>query len=251
MLEPAAARMVAKRRTSADLARLQEALDRHRASPADPAASFAADADFHRLIVELSGNETLQVLTGMIATSSARATGLMRQAMTGRMSRSSSRSRCARTPGSSSSSASATAKKPRNSGASTWPSRPRSSWATAARPRSSNCSPEPAAASQHPGAAARRPRARSLRHETRVSERPRVLKVQFHDFRRSPRSPALALPRRVRVCCRAPQRSIFGFRPRISPVGISVYYSYRYYLLCIEVLSGNPPRVTTALRGMR
>ena len=67
VLEPAAARMAAKRRTSADLTRLQEALDRHQESLEDPGASFAADADFHRLIVELSGNETLQVLTGMVS----------------------------------------------------------------------------------------------------------------------------------------------------------------------------------------
>src|SRR5580704_5829524 len=67
VLEPAAARMAAKRRTSADLTRLQEALDRHRESLADPAATITADADFHRLIVELSGNETLQVLTGMVS----------------------------------------------------------------------------------------------------------------------------------------------------------------------------------------
>ena len=67
VLEPGAARMAAKRRTSADLARLQEALDRHRESLEDPAAAIAADADFHRLIVELSGNETLQVLTGMVS----------------------------------------------------------------------------------------------------------------------------------------------------------------------------------------
>ena len=66
VLQPAAARMAAKRRTSADLARLQEALDRHHRSLENPGASFAADADFHRLIVELSGNETLQVLAGMV-----------------------------------------------------------------------------------------------------------------------------------------------------------------------------------------
>ena len=66
ILEPAAARMAAKQRTSADLARLQEALDRHRDSVDDPGASFAADAEFHRLIVELSGSETLQVLTVMV-----------------------------------------------------------------------------------------------------------------------------------------------------------------------------------------
>jgi len=66
VLEPAAARMAARRRTSADLARLQEALDRQRESADDPGGSFAADADFHRLIVELSGSETLQVLAGMV-----------------------------------------------------------------------------------------------------------------------------------------------------------------------------------------
>jgi DNA-binding FadR family transcriptional regulator len=66
VLEPAAARMAAKRRTSADLARLQEALDQHQASLDDPGAAFAADADFHRLVVELSGNETLQVLAAMV-----------------------------------------------------------------------------------------------------------------------------------------------------------------------------------------
>ena len=32
----------------------------------DPAASFAADAEFHRLIVELSRSETLQVLSAMV-----------------------------------------------------------------------------------------------------------------------------------------------------------------------------------------
>src|SRR4029077_5135686 len=66
VLEPAAARMAARRRTSADLARLQEALDRHRESLDDPGKAFAADAEFHRLVVELSGNETLQILVGML-----------------------------------------------------------------------------------------------------------------------------------------------------------------------------------------
>ena len=66
ILEPAAARMAARRRTSADLARLQEALDRHRESVEDPGASFTSDAEFHRLIVELSGSETLQVLAAMV-----------------------------------------------------------------------------------------------------------------------------------------------------------------------------------------
>jgi DNA-binding FadR family transcriptional regulator len=67
VLEPAAARMAAKRRTSAELARLQEVLDRRRALVDDPAGAIAADAEFHQLIVEMSGNETLQVLAGMVA----------------------------------------------------------------------------------------------------------------------------------------------------------------------------------------
>jgi DNA-binding FadR family transcriptional regulator len=50
---------------SADLARLQEVLDRHRESIDDPGACFAADAEFHRLIVEMAGSETLQILVGM------------------------------------------------------------------------------------------------------------------------------------------------------------------------------------------
>jgi DNA-binding FadR family transcriptional regulator len=66
ILEPAAARMAARRRTAADLDRLQEVLDRQRDSADDPGRSFAADAEFHRLIVELSGSETLQVLAGML-----------------------------------------------------------------------------------------------------------------------------------------------------------------------------------------
>jgi DNA-binding FadR family transcriptional regulator len=65
-LEPAAARLAAKRRTSADLTRLQEALDRHRESMEDPGGAFAADAEFHRLLVETSGSETLQVLAAMV-----------------------------------------------------------------------------------------------------------------------------------------------------------------------------------------
>jgi DNA-binding FadR family transcriptional regulator len=66
VLEPAAARLAAERRTSADVTRLQEVVDRQRAAVGDPSASFAADADFHRLIVEISRSETLQVLAAMV-----------------------------------------------------------------------------------------------------------------------------------------------------------------------------------------
>lgn len=66
ILEPAAAAMTAKRRTSADLDRLAESLERHHAATEDPGSAFAAGAEFHRLIVEMSGNEALQVLVGMV-----------------------------------------------------------------------------------------------------------------------------------------------------------------------------------------
>src|ERR1035437_6820217 len=41
-------------------------LEPHRESLGDPDASIAADAEFHRLIVEMSGSETLQILVGML-----------------------------------------------------------------------------------------------------------------------------------------------------------------------------------------
>ena len=66
ILEPAAARLAAQRRTSADLTRLEETVDRQRELTDDPGGSFTADADFHQLVVEISGNETLQVLTAMV-----------------------------------------------------------------------------------------------------------------------------------------------------------------------------------------
>lgn len=67
ILEPAAAAMTAKRRTTADLDRLTEAIERHQAaSDVDPGEAFAADAEFHRLIVEMSGNEALQILVAMV-----------------------------------------------------------------------------------------------------------------------------------------------------------------------------------------
>jgi DNA-binding FadR family transcriptional regulator len=58
--------MAATRRTAADLTRLEQALQRHRESEGDSVATFAADAEFHRLIVEFSRSETLQVLSAMV-----------------------------------------------------------------------------------------------------------------------------------------------------------------------------------------
>jgi DNA-binding FadR family transcriptional regulator len=67
ILEPAAARMVATRRTSADLARLEDVLARQSGSADDPDTNISADAEFHRLVVELSGSETLQVLAALVS----------------------------------------------------------------------------------------------------------------------------------------------------------------------------------------
>ena len=154
VLERAAARMTAKRRTSADLARLQEVLDRHRESIDDPGASIAADAEFHRLIVEMSGSETLQILVGMLDNiiregdrSYAESHDWQRQQELAKIAIRAHtrlveliRKRAAR--------------KPKSSGASTWPSRPRWCWATAPRPRWWNCSPEATGSTTrdgHPG----------------------------------------------------------------------------------------------------
>jgi DNA-binding FadR family transcriptional regulator len=66
ILEPAAARMLAQRRRSADIARLEEVVAVHKAALDDPDVTQASDADFHRLVVELCGSETLQVLVSMV-----------------------------------------------------------------------------------------------------------------------------------------------------------------------------------------
>jgi GntR family transcriptional regulator, transcriptional repressor for pyruvate dehydrogenase complex len=66
VLEPGAARMAAERRTPEDIVALEEVVERHRVTMGDTSASFAADNDFHRLIVEISRSETLQVLSAMV-----------------------------------------------------------------------------------------------------------------------------------------------------------------------------------------
>lgn len=67
VLEPAAARRLAERRGNRDaLAQLQAALDAEAAAVADRLAHAAASTRFHELLVELSGNGTLAVLSGML-----------------------------------------------------------------------------------------------------------------------------------------------------------------------------------------
>lgn len=56
MFEVAMARLAAERATDADLARLREAIEAHKASVDDPAAFLETDMAFHRAIVAVSGN---------------------------------------------------------------------------------------------------------------------------------------------------------------------------------------------------
>jgi DNA-binding FadR family transcriptional regulator len=66
VIEPAAVGLLAAKRTDADLARLREALVEHDALVDDPNRSIRTHTAFHALLIELTGNQTLQVLTGMI-----------------------------------------------------------------------------------------------------------------------------------------------------------------------------------------
>jgi GntR family transcriptional repressor for pyruvate dehydrogenase complex len=64
-LEPPTAGLLAQRRTQADLRRLREALAEHDQS-SDPAEIVRLHNEFHTLIVELAGNDTLLLLIGML-----------------------------------------------------------------------------------------------------------------------------------------------------------------------------------------
>ncbi|EIV91964.1 transcriptional regulator [Frankia sp. QA3] len=62
-LEPPVAGLLARRRTRADLSLLRAALERH---GADPAETVRLHNDFHALVVRLAGNDTLELLIGML-----------------------------------------------------------------------------------------------------------------------------------------------------------------------------------------
>jgi GntR family transcriptional regulator, transcriptional repressor for pyruvate dehydrogenase complex len=66
VIEPAAVGLLAAKRTPADVARLREALDEHDALVDQPQPLIRTHTAFHALLVELTGNQTLRVLTGMI-----------------------------------------------------------------------------------------------------------------------------------------------------------------------------------------
>lgn len=65
MLEPQCARLVAQHRTKSDLKRLQKCLRAEQVDSTDDASSGHPRA-FHQLIVELSGNQTLILMSSML-----------------------------------------------------------------------------------------------------------------------------------------------------------------------------------------
>jgi DNA-binding FadR family transcriptional regulator len=65
-LEAPAARLLAERRTEGDLAALRAALAQAEEAGDDPARLHQQEHAFHMLVVELAGNKTLVVLSGML-----------------------------------------------------------------------------------------------------------------------------------------------------------------------------------------
>jgi GntR family transcriptional repressor for pyruvate dehydrogenase complex len=66
LIEPPVVGMLALKRTDDDVARLREALQEHDAAGDDPRRAIRTHTAFHALLVDLAGNQTLRVLTGMI-----------------------------------------------------------------------------------------------------------------------------------------------------------------------------------------
>jgi DNA-binding FadR family transcriptional regulator len=66
IIEPHCARLLAQRRTQADLKVLWRAAEEGEAALDDPNRLIRIHTEFHALLVDLAGNETLKVLTGML-----------------------------------------------------------------------------------------------------------------------------------------------------------------------------------------
>ena len=65
-IEAPCAALLAQRRTEQDLTRLTEAVAQAKRLMDDPQAFIRAHMEFHALVVELAGNQTLSVLNGMV-----------------------------------------------------------------------------------------------------------------------------------------------------------------------------------------
>ena len=66
IIEPACVRLLAAGRSTTAVVRLREALEAEKAALEDPDALVAAQDAFHGLLVELTGNQTLILLAGML-----------------------------------------------------------------------------------------------------------------------------------------------------------------------------------------
>ena len=66
VIEPGCVAMLAQKRTAADLRRLRAAIERSRAVSDDPVRQMKEQTAFHGLIVDMAGNHTLSVLSGML-----------------------------------------------------------------------------------------------------------------------------------------------------------------------------------------
>ena len=66
LIEPHCARLLAQRRTQSDLKALWLAVDEGEAALEDPHRLIRIHTDFHALIVDMAGNQTLNILTGML-----------------------------------------------------------------------------------------------------------------------------------------------------------------------------------------
>ena len=66
VIEPGCVAMLAKNRTAADLRQLRAALERSRKVEHEPVKQMREQTAFHGLIVDMAGNQTLSVLSGML-----------------------------------------------------------------------------------------------------------------------------------------------------------------------------------------
>lgn len=66
LIEQQCARLLAKRRTKSDLARLWAEVERGESVLHDPNLLIRVHTEFHALVVELAGSQTLQLLNGML-----------------------------------------------------------------------------------------------------------------------------------------------------------------------------------------
>jgi GntR family transcriptional regulator, transcriptional repressor for pyruvate dehydrogenase complex len=66
VIEPGCVAVLAKNRTTAQLRELHAALERSRAVKEDPVRQMQEQTHFHGLIVDMAGNQTLSVLSGML-----------------------------------------------------------------------------------------------------------------------------------------------------------------------------------------